>query len=304
MKIATTPQVLYYHIVADKFPDIYPHGISVANFFKQMGQLQQQGYKIRSLTEILSAPSRFSGKDLALTFDDGFAVNYPVWMYLSKEYNIKPTLFLIGKGIDNQEIAWNHKLLLMKHYCPAEKLSTAIGKYVPGANIKTLFSRIAMRTKDEIINAIWKEVMPFSESAYLKKYKPYLSYNQLSSLYKAGVEFGLHSWSHPDFSQLTYPEAYTELDLCLQKMEELSIPCKRYFAYPYGRPASDEIETKLIKNMRITATFGISYKIGDNRYPYSRWQRTNMEGGKLTNREQFLIMPWLRSIKALRSNFQ
>jgi len=303
MKIATTPRVLYYHIVADKFPEIYPNGISVSNFFRQLGQLKRQGYKFRSLSEVLANPKKFNDKDIVLTFDDGFSTNYPVLMYLCKEYNIKPTVFLIGKCIDNKEMAWNHKLLLMKRYCSPVKLSAQIDNYVPGATISSLFSRIEMSEKDTVTDSLWKEVMPFSESDYLQKHKPFLSLTQMKSLQKAGVEFGIHSWSHPDFSRLIYPEAYTELDLCFKQMEELSVPCKRYFAYPYGRPAQNEIETRLIKNFQLSATFGISYGLGDNSLPYTRWQRIKMDGRKLTNQQQFLLMPWLRSIKASRFNF-
>lgn len=304
MKLNTTPRVLYYHIVSDKFPEIYPYGISVSNFFKQLGQLKRRGYKFRSLSEILANPKRFNAKDLALSFDDGFSANYPVLIYLCKEYNIKPTVFLIGKCIDNKEMAWNHKLLLMKRFCSPVKLSAEIDKYVPGATISTLFSRIEMSEKDEITDAIWKEVMPFSQSNYLQKHKPFLSLTRIQSLQKAGVDFGIHSWSHPDFGRLNYSEAYTELDLCFKQNEELSLSFKRYFAYPYGRPAQKDIETKLIKNFQLLATFGISYGLGDNRLPYTRWQRIKMDSSKLVNREQFLVMPWLRSFKALRYNFQ
>jgi len=304
MKLNTTPRVLYYHIVADKFPEIYPYGISVSNFFKQLGQLKRRRYKFRSLSEILANPKRFNDKDLALSFDDGFSANYPVLIYLCKEYNIKPTVFLIGKCVDNKEMAWNHKLLLMKRYCSLAKLSAEINKYVPGATISTLFSRIEMSEKDEITDAIWNEVMPFSQSNYLQKHKPFLSLTQIQSLQKAGVDFGIHSWSHPDFGRLNYSEAYTELDLCFKQNEELSLSFKRYFAYPYGRPAQKDIETKLIKNFQLLATFGISYGLGDNRLPYTRWQRIKMDSSKLVNREQFLVMPWLRSFKALRYNFQ
>ncbi|HPH93764.1 MAG TPA: polysaccharide deacetylase family protein [Candidatus Cloacimonas sp.] len=304
MKLNTTPRVLYYHIVADKFPEIYPYGISVSNFFKQLGRLKRRGYKFRSLSEILANPKRFNDKDLALSFDDGFSANYPVLIYLCKEYNIKPTVFLIGKCVDNKEMAWNHKLLLMKRYCSPGKLSAEINKYVPGATISTLFSRIEMSEKDEITDAIWNEVMPFSQSNYLQKHKPFLSLTRIQSLQKAGVDFGIHSWSHPDFGRLNYSEAYTELDLCFKQNEELSLSFKRYFAYPYGRPAQKDIETKLIKNFQLLATFGISYGLGDNRLPYTRWQRIKMDSSKLVNREQFLVMPWLRSFKALRYNFQ
>ncbi|MDD3869428.1 MAG: hypothetical protein PHN58_03160, partial [Candidatus Cloacimonetes bacterium] len=93
MKIATSPKVLYYHIVADSFPEIYPQGISVSSFFTQLRAFQQKGYNFRPLSEVLADPQQFDGKDLVISFDDGFAVNYPVLMYLSKEYKIKPTLF-------------------------------------------------------------------------------------------------------------------------------------------------------------------------------------------------------------------
>lgn len=56
-----------------------------------------------------------------------------------------------------------------------------------------------MSEKDTVTDSLWKEVMPFSESDYLQKHKPFLSLAQMKSLQKAGVEFGIHSWSHPDF---------------------------------------------------------------------------------------------------------
>ncbi len=297
MKIATSPKVLYYHIVADSFPEIYPQGISVSSFFTQLRAFQQKGYNFRPLSEVLADPQQFDGKDLVISFDDGFAVNYPVLMYLSKEYKIKPTLFLIGKCIDNREMAWNHKLILLKQYCSSEKLALIIDNYVPGATPASLFSCVSMSDKDEIANSLWNEIMPFSEKDYLNNHKPFLSISQLESLLDAGVELGIHSWSHPDFSRLSYIEAYNELEQCFSLMEEVNLPCHRYFAYPYGRPAATAVESKLIKKIKLSATFGISYKLGDNRSVDSRWQRTKMDGSKIMNWEQFYLSPYLRLLK-------
>ena len=297
MKITASPKVLYYHIVADNLPEIYPQGINVSSFFAQIRAFQQKGYNFHSLSDVLENPHNFNGKDLAISFDDGFAATYPILIYLCKEYKIKPTLFLIGKCIDNREMAWNHKFILLKQYCPPEKLAALIDDYIPGATTASFFSSISMANKDEITDALWRKIMPFSEYDYLKKYKPFLSRSQLESLLDAGVELGIHSWSHPDFSRLNYAEAYNELQRCFSLMEEVNILFHRYFAYPYGRPAAINIESKLIKELPLSATFGISYKPGDNLSANRRWQRIKMDGSKIVNWEQFYISPFLRLLK-------
>ncbi|MEN6445515.1 MAG: polysaccharide deacetylase family protein [Candidatus Cloacimonas sp.] len=299
MKITTYPKVLYYHIVADSFPEIYPKGITVARFFDQIKKLKEWGYHFRPLSETLNHPqrNRFARKDIVLTFDDGFAANYPSLMYLLTELKIKPTLFLIGKCIDNRELAWNHKLILIKQYCSTEKINKAIKKYLPNATITTFFSSVTMADKDNITDLLWQEIMPFSEKEFLEKNKPFLSLSQLNSLVNAGIELGIHSWSHPDFGRLTFSEAFTEIDKCYSAMKESGLPCQNYFAYPYGRPASKEMETKLKENLDLAATFGIRYKLGDNQFSETRWQRIKMDGSKMENTMQFLIAPCLRLLK-------
>lgn len=69
----------------------------------------------------------------------------------------------------------------------------------------------------------------------------------LKALYESGQEIGVHTYSHPDFTNLSYDEIYKEVKTCKDFLEtELGIEVDT-FSYPYGSYNDDAI--KVIKDL-------------------------------------------------------
>lgn len=285
-------RILYYHVIANQKPDIYPLGISVSSFFRQLSWLKTRGWKFVSLSEALQTNRP---KQVCITLDDGLAVNYPVLLQMNELYGIKPTLFLIGKCIDNKALAWNHKLILLRKYVPATKLNQHINNAISGANLSNLFSVISMRDKDLIMDRLWSELLAWTEHEYLARNKPFYTQEQLTTLAAKGIELALHSHTHPDFSRLDKDEAKAEIDLNIQAMENLNLPWHKHFAYPYGRTGSNP--HALLPSLNLQASFGTFYKAGDNLPAQKHWQRQCMERNLWQNLKEYYFMPEMRKWK-------
>lgn len=69
----------------------------------------------------------------------------------------------------------------------------------------------------------------------------------LKALYESGQEIGVHTYSHPDLTKLSYDEIYKEVKTCKDFLEgELGIKVDT-FSYPYGSYNDDAI--KVIKDL-------------------------------------------------------
>lgn len=282
-------RVLYYHVIADQLPDLYPQGIGIRRFLYQLSVFKALGWRFASLSEALVSNHP---KQLCITLDDGLAANYPILMQLNEMYGVKPTLFLIGRCVDNRALAWNHKLILLRRYVPRDLLNHQINLLIPGADHITLFSRVNMQDKDLIVDRLWSKLIPWSEHEYLEKNKPFFSVEQLKSLANKGIRLALHSHSHPDFSRLSKAETKAEIEQNIETLTSYKLPWENHFAYPYGRVGSNP--ESLAQEMKIDASFGTYYKAGNNLAGQAHWQRQCMELSARQNFREFVMMPGLR----------
>jgi len=297
---ADETRVLYYHVIADRFPDIYPQGISVRSFFRQLSLLRGLGWRLVKLSDAVAGQE--TGKTLSITLDDGLACNFPVLLQMMKSFDLKPTLFLIGKCIDNRDLAWNQKLILLRRYVPSARLDAQIAGIVKNVDQTTLFSRLGMAEKDEILDWLWNRLLPWTRQEYLARNHPFFSLEQLQTLVAKGAELALHSHSHPDFSRLDLDAATAEIDGNLNAIQGLKLPCQRILAYPYGLAAKPDIEPILKAELKLDALLGTRYSKGDNQKSQNRWQRQNLERSALSNTVEFFLKPQLRNWKDVHCN--
>ncbi len=64
---------------------------------------------------------------------------------------------------------------------------------------------------------------------------------ELRALHEADVEIGAHSVTHPDLSQVSYAEAFAELEQSKRDLEEAIGAPIEVAAYPYGRAGADAV---------------------------------------------------------------
>lgn len=290
-------RVLYYHVIANELPEIYPAGIKVQRFELQMLWLKKLGFGFLPLSQALSALEAPEKNCFCLSLDDGFASSYPALLEMAVKFNLRPTLFLIGKCLDNQALAWNHKLIILKNRIPQARLEGLISELLSGTELVNLFKNMPMNRKDEICDTLWTALMPMPEAEYLQQNKPFLSREQLDDLLSCGIELASHSYSHPNFSRLNLAEAKDEVLASFTAFTGKGLPYQKILAYPYGLACDASTEASLISQSGLKATLGTLYSHGDNIAPNTRWQRQCMEASPLANLLEFGLRPMVRVLK-------
>ncbi|HRE40824.1 MAG TPA: polysaccharide deacetylase family protein [Ignavibacteria bacterium] len=92
-----------------------------------------------------------------------------------------------------------------------------------------------------------------------------LSASQISTMSNENFEFGIHSFSHTNFKNLTSKEIENEITQSINTLNDLKINFTPAFAYPYGgRPENSTVYQNMIdafKNYNIKLAFRIGNRI-------------------------------------------
>lgn len=283
-------RIVYYHMVSKNDHPYYfdNKAISVDEFKEQLIFLKKRFDIIRlSDAIILTNKGESLKKKLVITFDDGFADNYTVAAPVLKELNCNATFFLIGNCIDNKDLMWRNKLLLIQkadEVILKKGLDQIVNQYkLSIEGYKNLMSwssnAIPMNKKEEIVNSLWKYTMNISIEDYLSQYQPYITKYQILELDNQGFEFGLHSMSHPYFNKLTYEEFRDEILNSKKIIEQLLQKEVITFTYPFGQKANHAFEQRLLKeNPNSIITFlGTRNKLNNIPENITSWERDNLE---------------------------
>ncbi|HNQ44106.1 MAG TPA: polysaccharide deacetylase family protein, partial [Candidatus Cloacimonadota bacterium] len=268
---AATHRIFYYHQIGKPQESFYPMGLSTEEFEQQIRTLKRLGYRFLTLREAYADSGRNRGLTATITTDDGFSCNYSEIYPLLKRLGIPFTMFVIGKCLDNQALAWNHKLLIIRQQADPQALHQSLLKLEARFHLKlvpdlsaSLFS-VPMSLKEELSDTLWEQFCDISQAEYLHKHQPFLSSDQLREMVASGCEIGTHSFSHPDFSRLTFPEILNELRASRALLEEL-YPVE-FCAFPYGRQPARDLIPHICRQGGLSATLGGRYTWHDNRRP-------------------------------------
>jgi peptidoglycan/xylan/chitin deacetylase (PgdA/CDA1 family) len=72
--------------------------------------------------------------------------------------------------------------------------------------------------------------------------RPLLSWSEIHEMHKYGIEFGAHTLTHPDLTQIPLQQAEREIILCKNRLQDRLGMEVNTFAYPYGRYNSGILE--------------------------------------------------------------
>lgn len=299
--------IVYYHIVSNQNHDYYfnSKAINVQNFRKQIKFLKAH-FDIISLADAIRlAESKQSlSKKLVITFDDGFRENYSVIAPILLEEKIPATFYFITNCIDNNDLMWRNKLLLIEKYKTNENnkhiidIANRFGLNAPKDNQNLLIwsnSEWSMEKKEELVNLLWSEIVPFSLNEYLCEKQPYCTSEEILEMSNSGFEIGSHSVSHPNFSKLSYSNFQYEINQSCKTISEIINAKVISFSYPFGTRARLEFEKKFMNSeSEVSTLLGIK-NIGNNRPENFRyWERDNLEFEKNEMMFRFLALPIFR----------
>lgn len=282
-------RIVYYHIVSGQNREYYfDNKIISPKTFKEHLSFFEKHFDIVSLTEALRMAEKKESLDrkLVLTFDDGFSESYDVIAPVLKEKGITATFFLTGNCIDNKDLMWRNKLIVVKKRAE-RRLPALITGAIRIFSLSSIyhhedlldwsFRTWPMNRKDEIANYFWDAARIGTIEEYLADKKPYLAIEQIRCLLNEGFEIGSHSMSHPVFSRLSYDEFEKEI---LTSVELLQTTFKKEitsFSYPFGIKSGFKFEQKLVSDdrVRIKTLLGTKNKL-DNYQNCLHWERDNL----------------------------
>ncbi len=89
--MAKLPILMYHHISVEEGKGLT---ISVENLEKQFKHLSENGYKTFHLKELLQLKKLPKGKNIIITFDDGYVSQMENALPLLKKYKLKATFFI------------------------------------------------------------------------------------------------------------------------------------------------------------------------------------------------------------------
>jgi peptidoglycan/xylan/chitin deacetylase (PgdA/CDA1 family) len=103
-----------------------------------------------------------------------------------------------------------------------------------------------------------------------------LSFDELRKMKNRYVEYGLHSFSHVNFSKLSFEDIALDLKNCFSTLQMENVPFLPSLAYPYGSYPKGELQNevfKLFQEIGLKSAFRIGNSINsklDNPYLLKR----------------------------------
>lgn len=305
---AESLRIIYYHVVSNGENSFYFDNKAISqDEFEFQIKLFKKHYDIISLNEAiyLARDNKSLRGKLAITFDDGFMDNYKIAAPVLYNLNCKATFFLIGNCIDNKDLMWRNKLLLITK-TEREVLQKSIKKVSQQYGLKESgsdnlmawsFKNFPMDKKDAIVNELWDDTMNTTIKEYLHEHEPYMSTSQIIELKNQGFEFGSHSMSHPNFSKLSYEEFKKEIIDSKRMIEEILDEKVNTFTYPFGKRANSIFETKLLKEApnSIDSFLGSRNRLKNLDTNIVSWERDNLEFPIEIALSRFFILSTLRN---------
>lgn len=301
-------RVVYYHMVSEEeVPHYFMRKSITRKVFKEQLEFFKKNYEIVTLQEAIKSIDNDEQREnlLVISFDDGFRENYTEIFPILNQNNIKATFFIITNCLDNKDLMWRNKLLLIGK---SEKklLREAINETVeqfklpPCENPYSLLSwslnHWKMADKEHIVNFLWSQTIPYTFQQYLNDNQPYLTSSQIKEMHEAGHEIGSHSVSHPIFSKLGYDEFKDEI-FNSSKILSLVINNEVHnFSYPFGRVASRNFEEEYRRTKDKKVKF-FGTKNDLNNKKNLRWERDNAEYNHNIMLFRFAVLPIFRNIK-------
>ncbi|MEH6764562.1 MAG: polysaccharide deacetylase family protein [Aequorivita antarctica] len=101
--MAKLPILMYHHITVEEGKGLT---ISVEKLEKQLKHLAENGYKTFHLKELLQIKDLPKGKNIVITFDDGYVSQMELAIHLLKKYKLKATFF-VPLDFLGQTDSWN-----------------------------------------------------------------------------------------------------------------------------------------------------------------------------------------------------
>lgn len=235
----------FYHLVSDAEIIHIKHLYNVRKIkeFERDLDFFLREYNPLDVCELMSSMKmghKMKKKGFLLSFDDGLREFNDIIAPILLKKGIPAICFLNSAFIDNNDLFYRYKISILIERLSKQQLSDSLKKYIKAWVIeknmpfdesgKFLLSinYLNRHYLDELAN-----ILDFDFQIYLKKYLPYLTSDQVSSLLKQGFSFGAHSVDHPQYSDLSINQ---QLHQTTQSINEIANKFNleyKLFSFPF-----------------------------------------------------------------------
>jgi peptidoglycan/xylan/chitin deacetylase (PgdA/CDA1 family) len=263
--------VLLYHRVARLEHD--PHELAVdPDRFAQHCDILRRRFDVVPL----DSWQRRAARQVAITFDDGYADNAVEARDILEKAGLPATFFITVGPLGGSKEAWWDRLeqILLASRTSATTIDLDIaGRHfwadIRSAQARTrahfaLFWRLRPLREgdiDRLLSALEEQLGTVSADRSTHRWMTQEELRRLAAT--NGIEIGAHTVSHPFLPTLDADEQWSEIDGSRQTLERLIGRSPTLFSYPYGGPdAVDAVATTLVQKagytMACTAAGGIA----------------------------------------------
>ena len=251
--------IKYHGICEDNFSllkDYDGRHLSKSSFRKQLGYLQRKGYSFISMTKLVNKINNGEklGKNVALTFDDGFQniINnaYPI----IREFNARGCFYLVSGLIGTDQLLWtdqvetvvrNHSTGSINFSFKGQAINYPLGNKMLSEHAMTDIKRKLRRlaNKERLEHLMQFESIKLTDIP--EEFK-IADWEQINELDPELIEIGNHTKNHPECAKLTSSEELEE-EILLSKKEIENNTGRRveHFCYPsnsYNKRVIDKVQ--------------------------------------------------------------
>jgi peptidoglycan/xylan/chitin deacetylase (PgdA/CDA1 family) len=226
------PRILMYHIVGDA-------ELSVRQFEWQMRYLRQyfEPTRLGVLVDRLQAGTT-TGREVALTFDDGVQNHFRVAWPLLQAHDIPATFFVCPGLIESGDWLWRTGLRMRLNVLDsAMRAETARNAGCPATEVEAIMEwtkGLPMDARLAFERDIESRTAGFTPpSAELARHAP-LTWDQLREMDESLITIGSHTRTHPILPTLTESMLLDEIAGSRAALEEKLDRTVDLFSYPNG----------------------------------------------------------------------
>lgn len=226
------PRVLMYHTVD-------PEGIPPAAFRAQLDVIRREFEPI-SLPKLLSRyrDGRCTGREVALTFDDGVRNHLTTAYPLLREADVPATFFLCSGLIDSGQWVWNTEARArLQGLRAAERKALATREGWPAHAVEAIVEwakGLAPDRRQAFENAVRAHTPAFEPTPMQQDLFAPMTWDEVHSLDPALITIGSHTVSHPILTTLSAREQTEELTASRARLEAQLGREVDIFCYPNG----------------------------------------------------------------------
>lgn len=264
--------VLMYHGVCAPGSNSINGRHIAQDIFEEHVQYLRRHFNFISLNEVFTKAATYSnGRNLCITFDDGFENNLLYAKPILEEYQIPATIFVTSQSCSNEiNVLWNDLIDALSnctqsitidgtHFVNLKKRFIDIST---GSSINDVYEKRSRIERDLVFRQLLNEYKGVL-CEYREDHWRLLDQTQLIELNRGSlIDIQSHTHGHYHLDCLTEPDLFDELDRSKRILEETLNRTIDTIAFPYGR--YNQTVKRICREVGYTKLVAVDYHLEED----------------------------------------